>query len=111
MERETKVLWVCYYIFLSLHYLHLTLPAGGLWSVFTLGGAGSKAGIDQEQNPLPLSGQSLLLLLVLANLTDGPEWPNPYRQAITCFRNTQGNKCTQEILFYFFPLYIFKTVV
>ncbi|KAG7241099.1 hypothetical protein INR49_025842, partial [Caranx melampygus] len=63
--------------------------ASGLWSVFTLGGAGSKAGIDQEHNPLPLSNQSLLLLLVLANLTDGPDWPNPYRQAITCFKNTQ----------------------
>lgn len=63
--------------------------ASGLWSVFTLGGAGSKAGIDQEHDPLPLSNQSLLLLLVLANLTDGPDWPNPYRQAITCFRNTQ----------------------
>ncbi|KAM3873808.1 dymeclin isoform 2-T2 [Diretmus argenteus] len=63
--------------------------ASGLWSVFTLGGAGSKAGLDQEQNPLPLSNQSLLLLLVLANLTDGPDWPNPYRQAVTCFRNTQ----------------------
>lgn len=55
-----------------------------------MGGAGSKGGVDQEQNPLPLSNQSLLLLLVLANLTDGPDWPNPYRQAITCFRNTQG---------------------
>ncbi|XP_017263091.1 dymeclin [Kryptolebias marmoratus] len=63
--------------------------ASGLWSVFTLGGAGSKAGTDQENNPLPLSNQSLLLLLVLTNLTDGPDWPNPYRQAITCFRNTQ----------------------
>ncbi|XP_054612303.1 dymeclin [Dunckerocampus dactyliophorus] len=63
--------------------------ASGLWSVFTLGGAGSKAGADLEHNPLPLSNQSLLLLLVLANLTDGPDWPNPYRQAITCFRNTQ----------------------
>lgn len=63
--------------------------ASGLWSVFTLGGAGSRAGIDQENNPLPLSNQSLLLLLVLANLTDGPDWPNPFRQAITCFRNTQ----------------------
>ncbi|KAM3599769.1 uncharacterized protein V6R79_011162 [Siganus canaliculatus] len=63
--------------------------ASGLWSVFTLGGAGSKASVDQEHNPLPLSNQSLLLLLVLANLTDGPDWPNPYRQAITCFRNTQ----------------------
>lgn len=70
--------------------VHVCVSPGGLWSVFTLGGAGSKAGLDQEHNPLPLSNQSLLLLLVLANLTDGPEWPNPYRQAITCFRNTQG---------------------
>ncbi|XP_068616250.1 dymeclin-like, partial [Brachionichthys hirsutus] len=61
----------------------------GLWSVFTLGGAGSKARIAQEHDPLPLSNQSLLLLLVLTNLTDGPDWPNPYRQAITSFRNTQ----------------------
>nr|XP_057907592.1 dymeclin isoform X2 [Doryrhamphus excisus] len=63
--------------------------ASGLWSVFTLGGAGSKTGVDPEHNHLPLSNQSLLLLLVLANLTDGPDWPNAYRQAITCFRNTQ----------------------
>uniref|UniRef100_A0A3B4BIB5 Dymeclin n=1 Tax=Periophthalmus magnuspinnatus TaxID=409849 RepID=A0A3B4BIB5_9GOBI len=63
--------------------------ASGLWSVFTLGGAGTKAGLDQDHNHLPLSNQSLLLLLVLANLTDGPDFPNPYRQAITCFRNTQ----------------------
>uniref|UniRef100_A0A4W5NJD8 Dymeclin n=1 Tax=Hucho hucho TaxID=62062 RepID=A0A4W5NJD8_9TELE len=64
--------------------------ASGLWSVFTLGGAGSKPGLEQEQNPLPLSNQSLLLLLVLANLTDGPnDCPNPYRQAVTCFKNTQ----------------------
>nr|XP_029513101.1 dymeclin-like isoform X1 [Oncorhynchus nerka] len=63
---------------------------GGLWSVFALGGAGSKPGLEQEQNPLPLSNQSLLLLLVLANLTDGPNnCPNPYRQAVTCFKNTQ----------------------
>lgn len=75
----------------SFTWLCLSLSPGGLWSVFTLGGAGSKAGIDEEHNPLPLSNQSLLLLLVLANLTDGPDWPNPYRQAITCFRNTQGN--------------------
>lgn len=63
--------------------------ASGLWSVFTLGGAGTKSGLDQDHNHLPLSNQSLLLLLVLANLTDGPDFPNPYRQAITCFRNTQ----------------------
>ncbi|XP_062867102.1 dymeclin [Trichomycterus rosablanca] len=63
--------------------------ASGLWSVFTLGGAGNKPAVEQEQNPLPLSNQSLLLLLVLVNLTDGPDWPNPYKQAITCFKNTQ----------------------
>ncbi|KAG9354139.1 hypothetical protein JZ751_012263 [Albula glossodonta] len=63
---------------------------GGLWTVFTLGGAGSKPNPDQEQNPLPLSNQSLLLLLVLANLPDGPDCPNPYRQAVTSFKNTQG---------------------
>lgn len=75
--------WLTYACFVCLR-------PGGLWSVFTLGGASSRAGVDQEENPLPLSNQSLLLLLVLANLTDGPDWPNPYRQAITCFRNTQG---------------------
>lgn len=63
--------------------------ASGLWSVFTLGGVASRPGAEQEQNPLPLSNQSLLLLLVLANLTDGPDCPNPYRQAVTCFKNTQ----------------------
>lgn len=94
--------------FCTLHILVFTcisvcVPPGGLWSVFTLGGAGSKSGIDQEQNPLPLSNQSLLLLLVLANLTDGPDWPNPYRQAITCFRNTQGN-----MKIFSHPLYIYR---
>uniref|UniRef100_A0A8C1W7E2 Dymeclin n=1 Tax=Cyprinus carpio TaxID=7962 RepID=A0A8C1W7E2_CYPCA len=65
--------------------------ASGLWSVFTLGGVGSRPGAEQDQNPLPLSNQSLLLLLVLANLTDGPDCPNPYRQAVTCFKNTQDS--------------------
>ncbi|KAL4617348.1 dymeclin isoform X2 [Arapaima gigas] len=63
--------------------------ASGLWNVFTLGVARSRASSDLEQHPLPLSTQSLLLLLVLANLTDGPEQPNPYRQAIMSFKNTQ----------------------
>uniref|UniRef100_A0A672RYE3 Dymeclin n=1 Tax=Sinocyclocheilus grahami TaxID=75366 RepID=A0A672RYE3_SINGR len=65
--------------------------ASGLWSVFTLGGVGSRPGAEQDQNPLPLSNQSLLLLLVLANLTDGLDCPNPYRQAVTCFKNTQDS--------------------
>ncbi|XP_051960251.1 dymeclin-like isoform X3 [Xyrauchen texanus] len=65
--------------------------ASGLWSVFTLGGVGGRPGAEQEQNSLPLSNQSLLLLLVLANLTDGPDCPNSYRQAVTCFKNTQDS--------------------
>ncbi|NXF41602.1 DYM protein, partial [Nyctibius bracteatus] len=53
----------------------------GLWTVFTLGGVGSKPTPQLEQSS-PLANQSLLLLLVLANLTDAPDTPNPYRQAI-----------------------------
>ncbi|NWX22664.1 DYM protein, partial [Aegotheles bennettii] len=53
----------------------------GLWTVFTLGGVGSKPPPQLEQCS-PLASQSLLLLLVLANLTDAPDTPNPYRQAI-----------------------------
>lgn len=62
--------------------------ATGLWTVFTLGGVGSKASAQLEQCS-PLASQSLLLLLVLANLTDTPDTPNPYRQAIMSFKNTQ----------------------
>ncbi|RXN34197.1 dymeclin isoform X1 [Labeo rohita] len=69
----------------------MKFKACGLWSVITLGGVGSRPGAEQDQNPLPLSSQSLLLLLVLANLTDGPDCPNPYRQAVTCFKNTQDS--------------------
>lgn len=61
----------------------------GLWTVFTLGGAGSKAAASPELTS-PLANQSLLLLLVLVNLTDAPDIPNPYRQAVTSFKNTQG---------------------
>ncbi|XP_033367299.1 dymeclin isoform X9 [Parus major] len=64
--------------------------ATGLWTVFTLGGVGSKASAQLEQCS-PLASQSLLLLLVLANLTDAPDIPNPYRQAIMSFKNTQDN--------------------
>ncbi|KAM4752777.1 dymeclin isoform 5-T5 [Cyanocitta cristata] len=64
--------------------------ATGLWTVFTLGGVGSKASAQLEQCS-PLASQSLLLLLVLANLTDAPDTPNPYRQAIMSFKNTQDN--------------------
>ncbi|KAM9367473.1 dymeclin isoform 2-T2 [Phaethornis superciliosus] len=63
--------------------------ATGLWTVFTLGGVGSKATAQLEQCS-PLANQSLLLLLVLANLTDAPDTPNPYRQAVMSFKNTQG---------------------
>ncbi|KAM8985380.1 dymeclin isoform 2-T4 [Ara ararauna] len=64
--------------------------ATGLWTVFTLGGVGSKPTPQLEQCS-PLANQSLLLLLVLANLTDAPDTPNPYRQAIMSFRNTQDS--------------------
>ncbi|XP_051019623.1 dymeclin isoform X2 [Acomys russatus] len=63
--------------------------ATGLWTVFTLGGAGSKA--TSPELTSPLANQSLLLLLVLVNLTDAPDIPNPYRQAVTSFRNTQDS--------------------
>lgn len=64
--------------------------ATGLWTVFTLGGAGSKAAASPELTS-PLANQSLLLLLVLVNLTDAPDIPNPYRQAVTSFKNTQDS--------------------
>ncbi|XP_066471940.1 dymeclin isoform X2 [Tiliqua scincoides] len=64
--------------------------ATGLWTVFTLGGVGSKRTPQQDESS-PLANQSLLLLLVLANLTDAPDAPNPYRQAIMSFKNTQDN--------------------
>ncbi|XP_075788800.1 dymeclin isoform X1 [Pelodiscus sinensis] len=64
--------------------------ATGLWTVFTLGGVGSKP-VPQEEQSSPLANQSLLLLLVLANLTDAPDTPNPYRQAIMSFKNTQDS--------------------
>uniref|UniRef100_A0A8C3W2E1 Dymeclin n=1 Tax=Catagonus wagneri TaxID=51154 RepID=A0A8C3W2E1_9CETA len=62
----------------------------GLWTVFTLGGVGSKAAAAPELSS-PLANQSLLLLLVLANLTDAADAPNPYRQAIMSFKNTQDS--------------------
>lgn len=64
--------------------------ATGLWTVFTLGGAGSKAAASPELTS-PLANQSLLLLLVLVNLTDAPDIPNPYRQAVSSFKNTQDS--------------------
>ncbi|XP_040597521.1 dymeclin isoform X2 [Mesocricetus auratus] len=64
--------------------------ATGLWTVFTLGGASSKAAASPELTS-PLANQSLLLLLVLVNLTDAPDTPNPYRQAVTSFKNTQDS--------------------
>ncbi|XP_017456368.1 dymeclin isoform X2 [Rattus norvegicus] len=63
--------------------------ATGLWTVFTLGGVGSKAASPELTSPL--ANQSLLLLLVLVNLTDAPDIPNPYRQAVTSFKNTQDS--------------------
>ncbi|XP_043937643.1 dymeclin [Protopterus annectens] len=64
--------------------------ATGLWAVLTFGGVGNKPLPHQDQSSL-LASQSLVLLLVLVNLTDAPDAPNPYRQAITSFKNTQDN--------------------
>ncbi|XP_063151907.1 dymeclin isoform X1 [Candoia aspera] len=64
--------------------------ATGLWTVFTLGGVGSKRAPQQEVLS-PLANQSLLLLLVLVNLTDAPDTPNPYKQAVVSFKNTQDS--------------------
>lgn len=64
--------------------------ATGLWTVFTLGGVSSKTTASPELTS-PLANQSLLLLLVLVNLTDAPDTPNPYRQAVTSFKNTQDS--------------------
>lgn len=64
--------------------------ATGLWTVFTLGGVGSKRTPQQDESS-PLANQSLLLLLVLVNLTDAPDAPNPYKQAIMSFKNTQDS--------------------
>lgn len=64
--------------------------ASGLWTVLTLGGVGNKPTPVQEQSS-PLANQSLLLLLVLANLTDAPDCPNPFRQSIMSFKNTQDS--------------------
>ena len=79
-------------VFMLLVPGHLTClfsPQAGLWTVFTLGGVGSRAATPPAL-PSPLANQSLLLLLVLANLTDAADAPNPYRQAIMSFKNTQG---------------------
>ncbi|XP_041437020.1 dymeclin isoform X1 [Xenopus laevis] len=64
--------------------------ASGIWTVLTLGGVGSKPTPQQEQSS-PLANQSLLLLLVLSNLTDSPDCPNPFRQSVTFFKNTQDS--------------------
>ncbi|CAH7089301.1 Dym [Phodopus roborovskii] len=78
---------------LQLHFMYEEKSPGsytGLWTVFTLGGTSSKAAASPELTS-PLANQSLLLLLVLVNLTDAPDTPNPYRQAVTSFKNTQDS--------------------
>uniref|UniRef100_A0A670YII6 Dymeclin n=1 Tax=Pseudonaja textilis TaxID=8673 RepID=A0A670YII6_PSETE len=64
--------------------------ATGLWTVFTLGGVGSKRASQQEESS-PLANQSLLLLLILVNLTDAADTPNPYKQSVVSFKNTQDS--------------------
>ncbi|XP_038646426.1 dymeclin isoform X2 [Scyliorhinus canicula] len=77
--------------------------ASGLWTVLTLGGVGSKAA-QQGDLSSPLANQSLLLLLVLSNLSNTPESPNPYRQSIMSFKNTQDNTANQSPNSYCFQI-------
>ncbi|XP_072353535.1 dymeclin isoform X1 [Scyliorhinus torazame] len=77
--------------------------ASGLWTVLTLGGVGSKAA-QQGDLPSPLANRSLLLLLVLSNLSNRPESPNPYRQSIMSFKNTQDNTANQSPNSYCFQI-------
>lgn len=76
----------------SLDFRVCVFPAG-LWSVVTLGMA-SKGGADKtEQSPQDtlIANQSLLLTLVLANhCTSDVGLPNPYREALFSFTNSQG---------------------
>ena len=93
------ILYINRFILLApAHFSCVFSSQAGLWTVFTLGGVGSKVAAASELSS-PLANQSLLLLLVLANLTDAADAPNPYRQAIMSFKNTQG-------LWYFFTLNI-----
>ncbi|XP_069779964.1 dymeclin isoform X1 [Narcine bancroftii] len=69
--------------------------ASGLWTVLTLGGVGSKPA-QQEEPSSPLANRSLLLLLVLSNLSNMPSRPNPYRQSVMSFKNTQDNSAIQS---------------
>ncbi|XP_072920169.1 dymeclin isoform X4 [Hemitrygon akajei] len=69
--------------------------ASGLWTVLTLGGVGSKPA-QQEEPSSPLANRSLLLLLVLSNLSNMSDRPNPYRQSIMSFKNTQDNTAIQS---------------
>ena len=91
-----SILYVCVFIpvlpLVPAHFNCVFSSQAGLWTVFTLGGVGSKAAAAPEVSS-PLANQSLLLLLVLANLTDAADAPNPYRQAIMSFKNTQGLWC------------------
>ncbi|XP_078408899.1 dymeclin isoform X2 [Cetorhinus maximus] len=77
--------------------------ASGLWTVLTLGGVGNKA-TQQGDLSSPLANRSLLLLLVLSNLSNTPESPNPYRQSIMSFKNTQDNTAIQTPNSYCFQI-------
>uniref|UniRef100_UPI00398F5929 dymeclin isoform X2 n=1 Tax=Pristiophorus japonicus TaxID=55135 RepID=UPI00398F5929 len=77
--------------------------ASGLWTVLTLGGVGSKPA-QQEDPSSPLANRSLLLLLVLSNLSNTPDSPNPYRQSIMSFKNTQDNTALQSPNSYSFQI-------
>ncbi|XP_048454202.1 dymeclin [Rhincodon typus] len=83
--------------------LSISKSLTGLWTVLTLGGVGNKA-TQQGDLSSPLANRSLLLLLVLSNLSNRPENPNPYRQSIMSFRNTQDNTAIQSPNSYCFQI-------
>lgn len=100
MRKYTMLYRNRFILLVPVHFNCVFSSQAGLWTVFTLGGVGSKVAAASELSS-PLANQSLLLLLVLANLTDAADAPNPYRQAIMSFKNTQGLWYFLLLIFFF----------
>ncbi|KAL5020400.1 hypothetical protein ScPMuIL_003292 [Solemya velum] len=70
--------------------------SASLWSVVTLGMTHKAKKPEEEFSETLLANQSLLFLLVLANhCTTERLLPNPYRQAMFSFTNSQNNSPTK----------------
>jgi hypothetical protein len=68
----------------------LFLLLAGLWTALTLGMA-NKTEPQEEIIDTLIANQSLLLILILTNhCTSDQGLPNPYRQALNSFTNSQG---------------------